>query len=86
MAEDNMTVGAVKGRQIYQVDAVQLYKNTNEHISVNANNDSNPFKGTVSWGLFGYNIGDFTGQADGGTKPEYHEDGTVYEPKTLCWA
>ena len=86
MSNDNMTVSAVKGRQTYKVDAVQLYKATNEHISLNTSNKTNPVNGTVSWGLFNFNVGDFPGQANGGTKPEYFEDGTTYEPKTLCWA
>lgn len=85
MGNNNMAVGAIKNRPIYKVDAVQLYAATNKHISINASNEANPFKGTVSWGLFGFNV-DGTGQANGGTKAEYHEDGTVYEPRTLCWA
>ncbi len=70
-------------RQIYKVDPVRLYAATNEHVNVTA--QDNPFKGTVGWGLFNWNFSD-PGQINGGTKPEYFEDGSCREPRTICWA
>jgi len=75
-------IGAVPRNVYNPVDAVKLYEMTNRHIA--AASSENPFKHTISGlGLFQYGE---AGQPNGGTKPEYFEDGTVYEPKTLCWA
>lgn len=76
-------IGAVPRNLYNPVDAVKLYETTNRHVG--AAGAENPFKGTVSWGLFGYNV-DGPGQPNGLTKPEYFEDGSFYEPRTLCWA
>lgn len=76
-------IGAVPRNVFNPVEAVRLYETTNKYVTSTVSD--NPFKGTVSWGLFGFNV-DGPGQPNGGTKPEYHEDGSVYEPKTFCWA
>lgn len=74
-------IGAVSGKVFNPVEAVRLYETTNKHIGLVSN--ENPFKGTVSWGLFAWNYGD-GGQVD---PTEYNQEtGEEYHQKTLCWA
>lgn len=74
-------IGAISGRVFNPVDAVKLYETTNKHIGRTASSE-NPFKGTVSWGLFAWNYGD-GGQVD---PTEYNKDtGEEYHQRTLCW-
>lgn len=76
-------IGGISRRIFNPVEAVRLYETTNKHV--NSISTENPFRGTVSWGLYRFNI-DGPGQPNGETKPEYFQDGSVYEPRTLCWA
>ena len=64
--------------------AKNLYINTNTRTLPTKEN--NPFRGTVSWGLFQFNYNQ--GQLEGGPRIEYYDkDGVICanECRTLCY-
>lgn len=74
-------IGGISRRVFNPVEAVKLYETTNKHIGTVSS--ENPFKGTVSWGLYSWNYGE-GGQVD---PTEYNPmTGEEYHPRTLCWA
>lgn len=77
-------IGGISRMMFNSVEAVKLYTTTNRCVT--NTNGENPFNQTVSGlGLF-QTPADGTGQPNGGTKPEYFADGSVYGPRTFFWA